>query len=187
MHRRSLLRLAFSLPAVVGAGLLPNIARAANNLIPLEELYSSMHAQFRLWGVKELMGRPALSVEPVFSEEEMRAYVEMSVSWMNFRLEGEEISESLPGDPEQFVGDAIFTNLQGDARRLWKDCLVWISVTHAMFALSLNFVPGENGGMQLVPRNRDPRFWEYKEQAEAQHDAVFDAFLDQAERQYRPV
>jgi len=60
-------------------------------------------------------------------------------------------------------------------------------VTHAMFALSLNFVPGENGGMQLVPRNRDPRFWEYKEQAEAQHDAVFDAFLDQAERQYRPV
>lgn len=187
MHRRALLKAIVALPVAATAAMLPNIAEAANNLIPLEDLYGSMRSQFREWGIKDRMKGHPLAFDPVFTEEELRAYVEMSLDWMNARLEGEEINGFLPGDPEQVVGDAIYTELQGEARDLWRDGLVWMAVTHAMFALTINFVRGEGDGVQVVAGDPDPGFQRFKEQAEEQHDAAFDAFVDQAETQYRPA
>jgi len=171
MHRRALLRLAVSLPAVAGAAFLPNIARAADNLIPLEKMYVILrHWLEEEWGLGDK-----------FEDFELRAYVEFSIDWMNARLEGEKINEFLPGDPEQVIGDAIYTELQGRARQEWLGCIQWWALAHATFALGINNAVNEH--FWVSPE----KMQEYKLRAEDQHEACWEYFLPAAEAQYRPA
>jgi hypothetical protein len=167
--------------------MLPNVAKAQSNLIPLEDFYRAMRTQFQEWDIESYYKKHVHSYIPlIFTEEELRAYVEMSVDWMNARLEGEQVNEFLPGDPEQIVGDTVYTDLEEESRLQWQESVLWMAITHAMFSLALNYVCGEAGGERIVTVDPDPEFMRLKLEAEARHETTWELFLAQANRQYLP-
>jgi hypothetical protein len=168
MHRRALLKAVVAFPVAATAAMLPNISEAANNLVPLEKMYVILRHWLGEWG---LGGE--------FEDEELRAYIEFSIDWMNARLEGEEINAFLPGDPEQVIGDAIYTELQGRARQEWLGCIQWWALAHATFALGVNATTNEH--FWVSPE----KMQEYKLVAEDRHEGCWEHFLPAAEAQYR--
>lgn len=112
-----------------------------------------------------------------FEDQELRAYVEMSLDWVNGHLEhedGRQVAELVDGE--------IVTEMDGEMLEWWLEAVHWGALVHATFALTLNWDETMHANPQLRGRLEDTRG--FKGEAELAFDASLQKFMHEAECRY---